>query len=215
MLDAFLYPAWTGWWEVLGAKLNKLRLDFMDFVLDLPQVSCGEGFQLTFDQMLGTDFSDPMWHMILVDFMAVLCSEHDLEKFVLVITCHWLNVRISKKRCLSHDSMAGTSYLEVIKRVICWSCEHGRSSKWVHRCRLAYNFWMMHSNAFVVVKDNLLTFQSGRTITFNRFNRLESVQRTKVNVGRSLWQLLLIHRPPAICCREPFNFFHRPAPHIC
>ena len=37
-------------------KLNKLRLDFMDFVLDLPQVSCGEGFQLTFDQMLGTDF---------------------------------------------------------------------------------------------------------------------------------------------------------------
>ena len=137
------------------------------------------------------------------------------KKSVLVITCHWLNVRISKKRCLSHDSMAGTSYLEVIKRVICWSCEHGRSSKWVHRCRLAYNFWMMHSNAFVVVKDNLLTFQSGHTITFNRFNRLESVQRTKVNVGRSLWQLLLIHRPPAICCREPFNFFHRPAPHIC
>ena len=27
----------------------------MDFVLDLPQVSCGEGFQLTFDQMLGQD----------------------------------------------------------------------------------------------------------------------------------------------------------------
>ncbi|CAK9117541.1 unnamed protein product [Durusdinium trenchii] len=57
-------------------------LEFMDFVLDLPQVSCGEGFQLTFDQMLGT------------------------------------------------------SYLEVIKRVICWSCEHGRTSKWVHRCKL-------------------------------------------------------------------------------
>ena len=53
----------------------------MDFVLELPQVSC-EGFQLTFDQMLGT------------------------------------------------------SYLEVIKRVICWSCEHGRTSKWVQRCAL-------------------------------------------------------------------------------
>jgi len=66
--------------HVTEEGLNAM-LDFMDFVLDLPQVSCGEGFQLTFDQMLGT------------------------------------------------------SYLEVIKRVICWSCEHGRSSKWVHRCK--------------------------------------------------------------------------------
>ena len=30
-----------------------VRLEFMDFVLDLPQVSSGEGFQLTFDHMLG------------------------------------------------------------------------------------------------------------------------------------------------------------------
>lgn len=56
-------------------------LEFMDFVLELPQVACGEGFQLTFDQMLGT------------------------------------------------------SYLEVIKRVICWSLEHGRSTKWIQRCK--------------------------------------------------------------------------------
>ena len=31
----------------------KMRLEYMDFVLELPQVSC-EGFQLTFDQMLGS-----------------------------------------------------------------------------------------------------------------------------------------------------------------
>lgn len=31
-------------------------------------------------------------------------------------------------------AVPGTSYLEVIKRVICWSLEHGRSTKWIQRC---------------------------------------------------------------------------------
>ena len=33
-------------------------------------------------------------------------------------------------------AIPGTSYLEVIKRVICWSLEHGRSTKWIQRCYL-------------------------------------------------------------------------------
>jgi hypothetical protein len=33
----------------------------MDFVLELPQVACGEGFQLTFDQMLGASLG-PVCH---------------------------------------------------------------------------------------------------------------------------------------------------------
>ena len=54
---AVVHPMCLDWWWSSNLRFFHqailVRLEFMDFVLDLPQVSCGEGFQLTFDQMLG------------------------------------------------------------------------------------------------------------------------------------------------------------------
>ena len=66
----------------LDAKDCAVRLDFLDFVLELEDV-VSEGFQLTFDEF---------------------------------------------------QILTGPS---LMTRVVCWSCESGRTSKWVQRCAKA------------------------------------------------------------------------------
>ncbi|CAE6933184.1 unnamed protein product [Symbiodinium microadriaticum] len=68
--------------EVTDEGLTAM-LDYMDFVLDLPQASSGEGFQISFEQM----------------------------------------------------TFLGSSQSDILKQVICWSCEPGRSSKFAERCK--------------------------------------------------------------------------------
>eukprot|EP00440_Ansanella_granifera_P059598 gb/GFBE01064594.1/.p1 GENE.gb/GFBE01064594.1/~~gb/GFBE01064594.1/.p1 ORF type:complete len:402 (+),score=60.72 gb/GFBE01064594.1/:1-1206(+) len=67
--------------EVTDDSLSAM-LEFLDFALDLPQASGGEGFQLTYEVP---------------------------------------NI--------------GSSQIEVIRGLVCWSCEPGRQAKWLQRCK--------------------------------------------------------------------------------